>query len=202
MAVQFNIQELIGIATQMRYYPAIGEAVNSALNASSPIEYQAAVQEATSMAFANEKYSRGLKSQFGLPLYLPFEFDPYDETTDGLLLESAVCSIKRSKNIVITELQGRDHSVKEFINGGDWEINVTGMICTPGYGYPLAAVSDFNDYMDQNKSLRIIHEVLNELGVFNIVITGFELPKTPYSNCQLYSFSAVSDQPIELTINE
>lgn len=202
MAVKFNIQQLIGVAAQMRYYPAVGEAVNNALNTSSPIEYEAAVQEATSLALSHEKFSRGYKSTFGLPLYLPFEFDPYDETTEGLILESAVCSISRSKNIVITELQGRDHSVKEFINGGDFEISVSGIICTPGYGYPLEAVKDFHSYMDQNKSMRIIHEVLNELGVFDIVITGYELPKTPYSNCQLYSFNAVSDLPIELTINE
>lgn len=202
MAIEFNIQQLIGIATQLRYFPAVGEAVNRALSADSPIEYEVAIQEATSAALANEQYSRGLKSQFGLPLFMPLEFDPYDETTDGLLLESAVCSFRRAKNIVITEVQGRDHSIKEFINGGEWEISVSGIICTPGYGYPMSAVKDFNDYMNQNKSLRVVHEVLNELGVFDIVITDYDLPKTPYQNCQLYSFNAVSDQPIELTINE
>lgn len=202
MAVKYEIEDLLGFVNEIRYFPEVGAAVNNALSAKSPVEYEAAIEQATSLAYSHAQFSRGYKSEFGLPLFMPFEFDPFAEGETGLLLPSSVVDVKRTKLIVSTDLQGRDSSVTEFVNNGDFQISVSGIIATRGHGYPLDAVEEFNKYMELKQSLRIIHELLNALGVYDIVITDYDLPKTPYHNCQFYSFNARSQKPIELTINE
>ncbi len=202
MGVEYKISDLIALSTSLVYVPQLGEAVNRALSANSPIEYTAAIEEATSLAYAEQQFSRGYKGEFGLPLFMPLEIESFDDSVDDLLLESAVVDFSEDKNIVITELQGRASTLKEFINNGDSKMTFSGLICGRGYGYPLDQVEQFKKYMRHNQTLRIIHESLNMLDVVDIVVTNWKLSKTPYTNCQMYTFDAISDQPIELLINE
>ena len=202
MAVEYNISQLIALASNVRYFPKVGEAINRVLSATSPVEYDAALEEATSLAFAETNFSRGYKSQFGLPLFMPLEIESFERGVDNLLLESAVVDFSESKNIVITEVQGRDNSIDEFINNGYSQMSFSGIIAGRGFGYPLDEVELFKAFMRSNKPLRIVHEQLNMLDVFDIVVTDWKLPKSPYANIQLYSFDCKSSVPIELTINE
>lgn len=200
--VEYIITDLLALATRINYQPELAEAVNDLLNADNEIEYKLAQENATSLIAANREFGGELSSQFGLPIFMPLLFEAYEPEGEELLLESAVVEPSSSKKIVMTDLQGRDGSVKEFINNGDYSVTVSGIMCNRRIGYPIEQVEVFKNFMHQKQSLSVVHELLNLLGIHQVVITDWKLPKTPFINCQPYEFTCIQDTPIELTIQE
>lgn len=200
--IDFVIEDLIALAKHIDYQPAVANAVNAALSAKTEIEYQSAIEEATSLVSAHREFGSDQNSFLGLPVFLPLTLESYKAGVSDLLLESAVVHPQRAKNIVETELQGRDETVKEFINNGSYQISISGILCNPRIGYPMDQVETLAGYFDHKGSIGIVHELLNTLGINEIVITTHDLPKTPFINCQPYRFTASSDKPIELLIDE
>ena len=207
MAKEYSIPELLGLAGIRGYSPRLGSAINTLVTTDNEIEYQTALQTATLETSEIYDYSEiGTYSKSnhfdGLPIYMPLLFEKLDTTSDDYFLESAIVSISRSKNIVITEVQGRDSSVKEFINNGDYDISVSGLICRNGIGYPKESVKEFEKFMVAKTSIKIVHEKLNLFGIYELVIMDYDVPNSPLMNVQPYSFTAVSETPIELRIDE
>jgi len=207
MAKEYTIPELLGLVGIRGYSPRLGSAINTLVTTENEIEYQTALQTATSEASEIYDYSEiGTYSKSnhfdGLPIYMPLLFEELETTPADYLLESAIVSISRSKNIVVTEVQGRDSTVKEFINNGDYDISVSGIICKNGIGYPKESVKEFTKFMVAKSSIKVVHEVLNMLGIYELVIMDYDLPNSPLINVQRYSFNAISETPIELRIEE
>lgn len=210
MSVRFSIPEII-FANQVggiNYNPALAVAVNKLLRIRDQDDYEIALKEATQIAIGYEsvkvydRKSYGDSSVLaGMPLFQPLLLKGSDGVED-LLLESAVAEFERPKNIVTTVVQGRDTSVDEFINNGDWIINISGLLCYPGARYPLDQVLHLEKFMDLNTSIAIEHEVMNGLGIYELVVQSHRLPKTPHINCQSYSISAKSTQPLSLIIKQ
>lgn len=206
--MEFKLPELALFASDVRFNPALGIAVNRLINTRSDVEYQEALEEATKIAIGYESvqlYNRknyGTSSNLsGMPLFMPLTL----QSTDGLpslLLESAVVEVNRTKNIISTVIQGRDTSVDEFINNGDWMITVSGILCQNEPRYPLEQFKAFQQYMDLNKSIKIEHEAMNALGIYEMVVLSQNFPKTPHINIQTYSFSAKSTKPLPLIIQD
>ncbi len=210
MKIDFNIPQLLALAQKMNYQPVLASAVNRLLNARPGDEYTIALKEATQIALGYEvkdinqlkDYGYGKASQLaGLPIFQPVVLKGFDGLED-MVLESAVVSYQRQRNIVQTVVQGRDNSVKEFINNGDWQISVSGLICKKGFEYPIDEIDEFNQFMERKATHEVVHEVLNVLGVYEVVITDYALSPTSLINCQPYSFNAVQDTPITLKLND
>lgn len=206
--MEFKLQDLALLASDINYIPGLGVAVNKALSVrGKKSEYDVALKEATALAIGykdveiTEPTDYGAGSIFGLPLWQPLKLEDKDEVLSEMLLESAVVELNRTKNIVTTVIQGRDTSVDEFINNGDWDITVSGLLVSSKIGYPLDEVKDFQKYMDLNRSIKVTHEVMNELGIYEIVVLSHSLPKTPHWNIQQYSFTAKSTKPLPLIID-
>jgi hypothetical protein len=213
MNKKFTIPELLSVAGIRGYSPRLSDAINSLATTDSQLEYTKALEVATAEisgytnveSYSPESANLGYNSQNhfeGLPIYLPLVLEPLKPNGNELVLESAIVEINRTKNIVSTVVQGRDTSVKEFINNGDFNITVSGLICNKGAGYPKQKVKQLEGYLSAKTSIKITHELMNLLGVGEIVITDYSLPYTPFMNMQAYSFNAMSDDPIELTISE
>lgn len=210
MANEYSISELMQIAGLRGYTPKLSTALNTLLSTNSEIEYQKALKEAsvTIKGYDNvELYDdTNIKGHvestfFGLPIYMPLVLESVDGIED-YLFDSAFVEISRQKNIVITNVQGRDTSVKEFINNGDFTISVSGIIAQKTIGYPKDLVSQFNEFMSFKGSIPVVHEVLNMLGVNEIVITDYSLPADNLANAQQYSFNAISEVPALLRLEE
>lgn len=206
--MEFKLPQLALLASDVKYNPALSIAVNQLYNTRSQPEYDQALEEATKIAIGYENvtlYKRkdygSSSSLAGMPLFQPLTFLGEDGQED-LLLESAVLELSRTKNIITTSIQGRDTTVDEFINNGDWQINVTGILCANEARYPLDELLEYQKFMDRNRSIKIQHEILNALGVYEIVILSDRLVKTPSINLQTYSFSAKSTKPLPLIIND
>lgn len=221
MKKEYTIPELLGLMQVKGYSENVTGAVNTLLNTQDKITYKEALEVATkeitgykdvkfvehndsAKSFRNDvtffnnggvDYGTNI---FGMPIYQPLILEGVKGVADGkdLVLESAIVEINKSKEIVVTKIQGQEKSVKEHISDGDWQIKVSGMISQMGPGYPLDQVKKYNAFMSLNEPLSITHEVLNMMGITEIVITGVEYPSSTFNNAQVYGFSALDDEPL------
>ncbi len=222
--MEYTIPEILGKIGIKGYTPRLASAVNRLLSANDPVAYDQALEETTKeitgydnvvLQKPEENAIRGYDLELfeaetpayspdtafdGLPIYQALLLEQVEGTSGDLLLDSAIVNINRKRRVVVTELQGYDHSVKEFINNGDWSIEVTGVLANKGVGYPKSKVTEMNSFMQAKQAIPIIHEVLNKLGIYSIVVTDYSFPNTPFQNIQAYSFSALSDEATILTV--
>lgn len=105
-------------------------------------------------------------------------------------------SMSSSKNLVLTQVQGRDFSRKELVSGGDMTYSVNGAIVSDIEGvYPAEAVKRFVKIMQYNGIINVNHFTFGLLGIKKIVIKDFNLDTPEYKNVQPYSFSCVAVEP-------
>lgn len=208
---KFSIPELINVLASINYQPKLSTALNTLLRTRDQEEYNIVLKEATELALGYtvktseelKKYGINPKAAWGgVPLWQPVTFQATEVNEKDLLLDSAVVSWNLPRNIVKTNLQGKDGTVKEFISNSDYSISINGIICSNKAAYPLDQVVELDKFCKKKSSIKIVHEVLNAIGVFEIVIDSYDAPKSPYINCQQYSIMCSSDSPIELRVND
>lgn len=208
--MEFKLPELVALSQGINYNPLLSTAINRMLNARTQKEYEESNYEATKIAIGYQNINVRSRKDYGqsstligMPLFMPLTIKNTDDENDFMLLESAVVELSRTKNIVSTIIQGRDGSVDEFINNGDWNITVTGMLCLDGPAYPLNLVTKLEHFLGMKKPLKIEHESLNALSIYEIVVLS-ENPiiKSAHINVQPYSFTAKSSKPLPLIIQD
>lgn len=212
MAREYTIPELIRLSGIRGYTPRLSGAINTLLNSTNEIEYQEALKVATievggyqinRILESNDVSGYSEESHFeGIPIYMPLLLEGFDQNTDDLLLDSAIISLNRPRKIVMTDVQGRDESVKEFINNGSWQISVSGILCDKGLGYPKDQVKNLNKFCTAKMSLKVVHEVLNMLDIHEVVVTDYSFPSSEMVNAQPYTMSLASEKPVELRLEE
>ncbi len=157
-------------------------------------------------------------SSLGTPVYSQITFglsqgENSDEATtyfgtDGLIyalpiitFQSILISCVFPRNIVKTEIQGRDGTVKEYIGEGDAQISFRGVISGLNGHYPKDEVRKLAQLVKAPVSVPIVSDYLNNLGVYNVVFDerSFEQEEGGYSY-QGFSVNAMSDYPVELHI--
>lgn len=107
-------------------------------------------------------------------------------------------SVNSSKNIVLTQVQGRDYTRKELVSGGDISFSVSGTIVSHNEGeYPESAVKKFIQIMQYNGIVHVKSMLFDQFNVDKIVIRDFSLSNPDYKNIQPYSFSCVAIEPDE-----
>lgn len=158
--------------------------------------------------------------QFGLPIFtnLEFEFGNYQDLNTGeviqynpVRLDTVLMTVSMTKNVITTPIQGRSGTVKEFVNDGDFEIDVKGVLIGEGQReYPEQQMEELIRILTVPDTLEITSEYLTNFGVISpggvegisqVVITDFNFPQREgFRNAQLFQFKMLSDTPIELTI--
>lgn len=113
--------------------------------------------------------------------------------------------INSRKNIVETALAGstRRGTVKELISIEDWSITIRGVAINYNsvLVYPEDEVKALRDLYERNESLEVESALTNLLGIYNLVITGFELPEMiGIQHAQAYQFTCISDEDFLLEI--
>lgn len=109
-------------------------------------------------------------------------------------------------NIVMTQVQGRDYTRKEYVSGGDLEVSINGKI-TSKYPdvYPEAEVSKFLKLMQFKGVIDCDNTILRQFKIEKLIVLNYSLPTTDCRNVQPYSLSCVAVEPsesIELKIAE
>jgi hypothetical protein len=106
--------------------------------------------------------------------------------------------VSGKNNIVLTTVQGRDYTRKEFISGGDLEIAINGKI-TSKYPdvYPEAEISKFLKLMQYKGVLNCDNTVLRQFNITQIIVLNYTLSPSDCRNIQPYSLSCVAVEPSE-----
>ena len=101
-------------------------------------------------------------------------------------------------NILLTQVQGRDYTRKEYISGGDLEITINGKI-TSKYPdvYPEAEVSKFIKLVQYKGVVDCDNTVLRQFNISQLIIQGYTLHPTDCRNMQPYSLNCVAVEPSE-----
>lgn len=120
---------------------------------------------------------------------------------DDFRIDDCLITVSQSKKIVTTEIQGRDGTVKEYIGMDDFVVNVSGRF-SGVYGVnPKDETRTLKEILSAGQPLEITNWWLLNLGITDLVITGFDIPQVEgeYST-QYFNFSAISDRPVEALI--
>jgi hypothetical protein len=106
--------------------------------------------------------------------------------------------VSGKNNIVLTTVQGRDYTRKEFISGGDLEIAVNGKI-TSKYPdvYPEAEISKFVKLMQYKGVINCDNTVLRQFNISQIIVLNYNLSPSDCRNIQPYTLSCVAVEPSE-----
>lgn len=103
-----------------------------------------------------------------------------------------------SKNIVFTQVQGRDYTRKELIAGGDLKFTITGNIVGNDVDiYPTNDVKKFIQIAQYSGLIKVNHYLFDQFNVKQIIITDFSLGRSTCKNMQPYSMSCVAVEPAE-----
>lgn len=129
------------------------------------------------------------------------------ENGEGLTFADAVAAASREHRIVCTALTGRDGTVKEYINAGDWAVNIVlGLQSTEGGTiadeWPDNEVREVCKLLDCGETLRVHSEFLDALNIGRLVIRSYSLRQMTESNYQVVEISAVSDEDYEIFSKE
>ena len=127
--------------------------------------------------------------------------DP-NTTTPSIIFRSALVTINQIRNIVKTDIQGRNGSIKEYISMGDYTIRIEGMIVSQDVNAPMRfpeeEVDAFKEIMEftsdtNDNNLDIICPLVNKFAT-RVVVEEYELKEIQGSiNALEFSISLLSD---------
>lgn len=125
------------------------------------------------------------------------------ENGEGVTFADAVAAASREHRIVSTALTGRDGTVKEYINAGDWSVNIVlGLQHTDGGviadEWPGREVREVRKLLETKEALRVHSEFLDALNIGRLVIRSYSARQMTEANYQVYEISAVSDEEYEI----
>lgn len=143
------------------------------------------------------------------PVFSDLQFDSIklntgEEYAHIYPVDTVLYSVTQTKNIVKTQINGRDGTIKEYVGMGDYNINVKGVIAGNKGSYPIDAVDNLMLFLTYNQSVRIFSKYLNErFNIDEVVITDFDLQQEEGRYCQQrFEFNAISDYPVEILIQQ
>lgn len=148
-------------------------------------------------------------SQLGTPVYsnLDIQGGTYTDNDNNTInypsitLDAVLFVVTQSKNIVITNVQGRNGSIKEYISDDDYNITITGIIAGQNNVYPKTEVLALKKILDSPVAINVNSWFLNQFGVHSIVVKDYNFNQEAGRNSQqAFSISAISDIPVILQI--
>lgn len=105
-------------------------------------------------------------------------------------------SMQSSKNLILTQVQGRDYSRKELVSGGDLTFSVSGQIVSNEIGvYPENDVKKFIQIAQYGGVIKVNHFLFRQFNIEQIIIKDYNLSPPDYKNIQPYSFTCVAVEP-------
>lgn len=125
-----------------------------------------------------------------------YKADPFDTKTVFHIDLIPKVTMSSNKNVILTQVQGRDFTRKELVSGGDLTYSVNGSIVSDDEGvYPAEAVKRFVKIMQYNGVVNVNFITFGLLGVTRIIIKDWSLGSVENKNVQPYSFTCVAVEP-------
>jgi hypothetical protein len=136
-------------------------------------------------------------SQLGTPVFSNLILN------DELSINEVLITVERQKKVVITPIVGREGTVKEFINNGDYHITVNGQIVADFENYfPTNKLKAFNEIVNLESEINVSSAFLNHFNITTVVILNATVSENrAVKNAVPFSMVMVSDIPITLRVN-
>lgn len=122
---------------------------------------------------------------------------------EGLVINDAKITLSQRKNVVITDIAGRNGSVKEYINTGDYNIRVQGMLVAEVLNvFPNVKVKEFRRICELEREIIVSSSFLNHFNITKVVILDYQVAEQEaIRNAVPFTLEMVSDTPIEIKVN-
>lgn len=123
--------------------------------------------------------------------------------TGGITINDCLVGISNSKNVVTTPISGRNGTIKEYINRGDYQINISGMIMSNiDNVFPVDRVRKFIRICEKEEAISFSNAFANHYNITSVVVIDYKLAeKQAVRNGVPFSLSLISDDPIEIKVN-
>ena len=109
-----------------------------------------------------------------------------------------MCSFSKSKNLIITEIDGTDAEVVERYGDKSWTIRIQGvLIDMVNHQYPKQQVITLREFFDTNAPFDVEGELFDDLKVYSIYFTDIEIAGVAgYADTVQYTLTAKSIKPV------
>jgi hypothetical protein len=120
-----------------------------------------------------------------------------------LKINDCLISVSNVKNVVLTPISGRNGTIKEYINRGDYEVRVYGNIVADfGNFFPTAKMREFRRIMELETEIIVSSAFLNHFNITTCVVLDYNVnEKAATRNSVPFNILMVSDEPIEIKVN-
>lgn len=152
------------------------------------------------------------KSKLGTAIFSELRFgDVYKKVTGGYDLiehtfpiDLALFSVSQVKNIVITQVNGRDGDITTYNGMSSYKINVKGVINGQNGVYPKDDVENLIKFLEYNQSIPISSPYLNDIfDIQEVVVLSYDINQDEGGHSfQKFEINLKSEQPVEVLIQE
>jgi len=99
---------------------------------------------------------------------------PFDDL-DRVELNHVLVSVRQAKQIVKTQVEGLNGSIKEYISLGDYEITINGNIVNEedSQASPKQRLNDLRRFLDYNDAIEISNKLLNSFDIRSVVVMDY-----------------------------
>lgn len=150
---------------------------------------------------------------FGQPIFDAIYFPGFKYTdpqtgkeiqNGAVIIDTALFEINIPKNIVKTQIQGRNGTIKEYINDGDAQIKITGMLVGKESNVPpRKLIHDVNELRKAPVTLEVASNFLNYFEIYSIVVEDAEFAQIEGTrNAVMFTLNCTSDIPYEIQYNK
>jgi hypothetical protein len=148
-------------------------------------------------------------SKLNTPVYSDFSFDEGSYTddanntiqVDGITFDTVLITVEQAKNIVTTQISGRDGTIKEYIGLDDYRITVQGLITGDNGEYPEVNVKTLIGVLTAPVPINVTSKFLTFFNIKSVVVADYSLPQVEGSNSiQPFAITLLSDTTIDYVI--
>lgn len=151
-------------------------------------------------------------SGLGTPIwdYLIIQGDTYQDRTYGNVtytdqrIDTILITLQQSHALVLTEIQGRDNEVIEYVGKKSIRINFKGGIYGNNNNRPKAEIANIMKMLNSNKPLKIkFCGFLSEWNISELYVMDKSIPQSMGGyNYQLFEFNAINSVPVILAAKQ
>lgn len=202
--------ELLKMITPNAEQLARGTAVNMAFRfgmpTGTPLKVSDVVEQQANPNFNKEDY-------YGVVMSETLTLSYVDTTMTQpkkieFIFHECLITLNLPKNIVTTALQGKNGTIKEYINNDDYQITLEAAVdnylgnetSDARFDYPKDKVSELIKMLQTPDELNISSVFLSLFKIESVVVKEFSMTQETHSNRQSISIQLLSDEPYEIKL--
>ncbi len=193
-------------AEQLARGTAVNMAFRFGMPTGSPLKVSDVVGQQGNPNFNKEDYYGVVMSETLTLSYVDTTITP-PKTLDFIFHECLI-SLNLPKNIVTTALQGKNGTIKEYINIDDYQITLEAAVDSylgnettdARFDYPKDKVNELIKMLQTPDELIIISDFLKLFEINSVVVKEFSLTQETHTNRQSISIQLLSDEPYEIKL--